>query len=126
MRTPEKTLQQKAADTGWRTLYCSFCGRSQQEVVRLVTGPACAICDTCIDLAHAIVHGGDIDYGKAAGPWFQTQNLVDGATIGDSGPPNETVAKQERAPHLRPASSPVPEVAPKLGDGEHLSIRSDP
>jgi ATP-dependent Clp protease ATP-binding subunit ClpX len=30
------------------TLYCSFCGRSQHEVKKLIAGPAVYICDACI------------------------------------------------------------------------------
>ncbi len=32
-----------------RTLYCSFCGKSQHEVVRLIAGPKVYICDTCVE-----------------------------------------------------------------------------
>jgi hypothetical protein len=33
-----------------KTLYCSFCGKSQHAVRKLVAGPAVFICDECIDL----------------------------------------------------------------------------
>src|SRR5262249_8629317 len=33
-----------------KTLYCSFCGKTQHEVRKLVAGPAVFICDTCIEL----------------------------------------------------------------------------
>ena len=32
-----------------RTLYCSFCGKSQHEVRKLVAGPKVHICDSCVD-----------------------------------------------------------------------------
>lgn len=32
------------------TLYCSFCGKSQHDVRKLVAGPAVFICDECVDL----------------------------------------------------------------------------
>lgn len=38
-----------------RTLYCSFCGKTQHEVRKLVSGPAVFICDECIDLCTDIV-----------------------------------------------------------------------
>jgi len=38
------------------TLYCSFCGKSQHEVAKLVAGPKVLICDECTDLCHGIVH----------------------------------------------------------------------
>jgi ATP-dependent protease Clp ATPase subunit len=31
-----------------RTLYCSFCGKSQYDVTRLVAGPKVYICDECV------------------------------------------------------------------------------
>ena len=36
-------------------LFCSFCGKSQDEVRKLVAGPAAYICDECIDLCKCIV-----------------------------------------------------------------------
>ena len=36
-------------------LCCSFCGRSQHEVRKLVAGPGVFICDECIELSMAIV-----------------------------------------------------------------------
>ena len=37
-------------------LVCSFCGKDQHEVKKLVAGPTVYICDGCIDLAYEIVH----------------------------------------------------------------------
>src|SRR5262249_19471179 len=34
---------------------CSFCGKSQEEVRRLIAGPAAYICDECIDLCNDII-----------------------------------------------------------------------
>ena len=36
-------------------LHCSFCGKSQHQVTKLVAGPGVFICDECVDLAHRIV-----------------------------------------------------------------------
>lgn len=36
-------------------LYCSFCGKRQDEVFFMVAGPTVFICDECVDLCHAIV-----------------------------------------------------------------------
>ena len=35
--------------------YCSFCGKSQHEVRKLVAGPTAYICDECVDLSTDIV-----------------------------------------------------------------------
>jgi hypothetical protein len=37
-------------DTPREVLYCSFCGKSQHEVKKLVAGPDVCICDECVDL----------------------------------------------------------------------------
>jgi len=37
------------------TLYCSFCGKSQHEVKKLIAGPSVFICDECIDLCNEII-----------------------------------------------------------------------
>ncbi|MGE0702196.1 MAG: ClpX C4-type zinc finger protein, partial [Hyphomicrobiaceae bacterium] len=31
------------------TLYCSFCGKSQHEVRKLIAGPTVFICDECVE-----------------------------------------------------------------------------
>jgi ATP-dependent Clp protease ATP-binding subunit ClpX len=38
-----------------KTLYCSFCGKSQHEVKKLIAGPSVFICDECIDLCNDII-----------------------------------------------------------------------
>jgi ATP-dependent Clp protease ATP-binding subunit ClpX len=43
------------SDDPSKTLYCSFCGKSQREVKKLVAGPAVFICDECIGLCSEIV-----------------------------------------------------------------------
>ena len=37
------------------TCYCSFCGKSQHEVPKLIAGPAVFICNECVDLCSEIV-----------------------------------------------------------------------
>jgi len=41
--------------TSEKLLYCSFCGKSQQEVRKLIAGPSVFICDECIELCNDIV-----------------------------------------------------------------------
>jgi len=40
---------------GEKLLYCSFCGKSQNEVKKLIAGPSVFICDECIELCNDIV-----------------------------------------------------------------------
>lgn len=37
------------------TLYCSFCGKSQHEVKKLIAGPTVFICDECVELCNDII-----------------------------------------------------------------------
>ena len=43
------------ANSGDKVLYCSFCGKSQHEVKKLIAGPSVFICDECIDLCTDII-----------------------------------------------------------------------
>ncbi len=38
-----------------KLLYCSFCGKSQHEVKKLIAGPSVFICDECIALCNDII-----------------------------------------------------------------------
>ncbi|WP_297493148.1 ATP-dependent Clp protease ATP-binding subunit ClpX [Acidocella sp.] len=44
----------KSSDTK-NTLYCSFCGKSQHEVRKLIAGPTVFICDECVELCMDII-----------------------------------------------------------------------
>ena len=45
----------KGASSSEKTLYCSFCGKSQHAVKKLIAGPSVFICDECIDLCNDII-----------------------------------------------------------------------
>ena len=53
--------------SGEKLLYCSFCGKSQHEVRKLIAGPSVFICDECIELCNDIISeetkGGDAAKG---------------------------------------------------------------
>ncbi|MEC7865665.1 MAG: ClpX C4-type zinc finger protein, partial [Pseudomonadota bacterium] len=36
-------------------LFCSFCGKNQNEVRKLIAGPSVYICDECVDLCNDII-----------------------------------------------------------------------
>ncbi len=42
-------------NSGEKLLYCSFCGKSQHEVRKLIAGPSVFICDECVDLCTDII-----------------------------------------------------------------------
>jgi ClpX C4-type zinc finger/Glyoxalase superfamily protein len=53
----ERSVSEAARNepTSPKTLYCSFCGKSQHEVRKLIKGPASFICDECVDICTEIV-----------------------------------------------------------------------
>ena len=53
-RSMSNDKQGKGGD-GDRLLYCSFCGKSQHEVRKLIAGPSVFICDECVDLCNDII-----------------------------------------------------------------------
>jgi ATP-dependent Clp protease ATP-binding subunit ClpX len=48
-------MAEKKGSSGEKTLYCSFCGKSQHEVKKLIAGPSVFICDECIELCNDII-----------------------------------------------------------------------
>ena len=44
-----------SGDDGGKLLYCSFCGKSQHEVRKLIAGPTVFICDECVELCMDII-----------------------------------------------------------------------
>ncbi len=71
-----------------KLLYCSFCGKSQHEVRKLIAGPSVFICDECVDLCNDIIteemqdtsDGGDSELPKP----HEINDLLDSYVIGQS------------------------------------------
>src|SRR5450432_918981 len=78
------------ASEGNEQLLCSFCGKSQRQVKKLIAGPGVYICDECIDLCNEI-----IDEELTAPPNFDIENLPKPREIYDV--LNEYVVGQEQA-----------------------------
>jgi ATP-dependent Clp protease ATP-binding subunit ClpX len=58
---------------GGELLKCSFCGKSQKQVKKLIAGPGVYICDECIDLCNEIIEeeladGGDLSFEELLKP----------------------------------------------------------
>ena len=49
-------MAEKKGSSNEKNLYCSFCGKSQHEVKKLVSGPSVFICDECIAQCNDIIH----------------------------------------------------------------------
>lgn len=52
-------LYRAPAEVPKPTLFCSFCGKNQHEVRKLIAGPTSYICDECVDLCFELVHPAD-------------------------------------------------------------------
>ena len=48
-------MMSEHTDNGNQLLYCSFCGKSQHEVRKLIAGPSVYICDECVELCNDII-----------------------------------------------------------------------
>lgn len=52
---------------GNRVLHCSFCGKSQHEVRKLIAGPSVYVCDECVSLCNEIISEGAAENKTAQG-----------------------------------------------------------
>jgi len=60
-------MADKKGSNSEKLLYCSFCGKSQHEVKKLIAGPSVFICDECIDLCNEIIRDEAAGAGTDAG-----------------------------------------------------------
>ena len=83
-------MSDKKTSSGEKLLYCSFCGKSQHEVKKLIAGPSVFICDECIDLCNDIIRDevADVDAVSSAKTDLPTPkeitDLLDQYVIGQS------------------------------------------
>lgn len=61
-----------------KLLYCSFCGKSQHEVKKLIAGPSVFICDECIDLCNDIIRDEQAAEPEAAKDGLPTPQEIAG------------------------------------------------
>ena len=53
-----------SGEGGGKILYCSFCGKSQNDVRKLIAGPSVFICDECVDLCNDIIREEILDQDR--------------------------------------------------------------
>jgi ATP-dependent Clp protease ATP-binding subunit ClpX len=62
-------MAEKKGSSSEKVLYCSFCGKSQHEVKKLIAGPSVFICDECIELCNDIIRDEvPVDAGDSKSP----------------------------------------------------------
>jgi len=76
-------------DSG-KLLYCSFCGKSQHEVRKLIAGPSVFVCDECVELCNDIIREEVEDKGSSLGDSklptpHEINDSLDEYVIGQSG-----------------------------------------
>ena len=59
-------------------LLCSFCGKSQRQVKKLIAGPGVYICDECIDLCNEIISSRAVAEKSASLVGGEPTRLIDG------------------------------------------------
>src|SRR3990167_5111096 len=81
-------MAEKKGSSSEKILYCSFCGKSQHEVKKLIAGPSVFICDECIDLCNEIIRdelpaGADVGGTRSDLPTpTEIKATLDGYVIG--------------------------------------------
>jgi ATP-dependent Clp protease ATP-binding subunit ClpX len=91
-------MADKKGASSEKVLYCSFCGKSQHEVKKLIAGPSVFICDECIELCNDIIRdevpadGGDAKSAKGDLPVpSEIKSILDQYVIGQD-PAKRTLA----------------------------------
>ena len=86
----------KHGEHGSGNLVCSFCGKSQDEVRKLIAGPTVYICDECIDLCNDIiaeecdhVRPGPVQRYVGPVPASDAHPELNGLIVGGDGPAME-------------------------------------
>ncbi|MFL2840359.1 MAG: ATP-dependent Clp protease ATP-binding subunit ClpX [Pseudohongiellaceae bacterium] len=74
-------------DDSSKLLYCSFCGKSQHEVKKLIAGPSVFVCDECVDLCNDIIREEIQDKSEDSGHRHlpspeEIRNILDEYVIG--------------------------------------------
>jgi ATP-dependent Clp protease ATP-binding subunit ClpX len=63
-------------EQGPKILYCSFCGKSQFEVRKLIAGPSVFVCNECVDLCNDIIREEEIPLKSATGSSLPTPKEI--------------------------------------------------
>lgn len=80
-------MAKKSSDSG-TVLHCSFCGKTQHEVRKLIAGPSVFICNECVDLCRDIIREEKTDDSQAdqwrlgVPPPSEIKNVLDEYVIG--------------------------------------------
>lgn len=65
-------FDEQGNDNSTKDLHCSFCGKSQDEVLKLIAGPGVYICNECVHLCNLILEEEDEEVSKENGIGLET------------------------------------------------------
>jgi hypothetical protein len=72
------TAQATGSSLPTKTLYCSYCFKSQHQVKKLISGPAdIFICDECVDLCNQVIAGRPPNLSKPTPQELPTERLLE-------------------------------------------------
>ena len=119
------------ADDNGKLLYCSFCGKSQHEVRKLIAGPSVFICDECVDLCNDIIREevqeaallflDDAPEGQVAGHRDHGQDRQDHRELVADHLRRGADAAEQRVLRVRGPAAQDDPVDPQAADGEDVS-----
>lgn len=108
-------------DDSKNTLYCSFCGKSQHEVRKLIAGPTVFICNECTELCMGIISE---EFPNPANPLFVTPSCTEKLVeLGVT--PAQLLNLQEGQPLSPEMDAEQFITAIKLGIAKYLSFEAD-
>lgn len=90
-------------------LKCSFCGKSQDQVKKLIAGPGVYICDECVELCNEIIDEEEILQGKPVPPIFLTDiaGLMKRRGLSQDVPGQSSAPDREHRKHLENGIKPL-------------------
>ena len=109
------------------TLYCSFCGKSQHEVRKLIAGPTVFICDECVELCMDIIREENksslVKSGDGVPTPMEICEVLDDYVIGQDA--RQEGALGRRAQPLQAAEPRGEQQRRRAGEVEHPADRPD-
>ena len=106
---------------GGDLLKCSFCGKSQKQVKKLIAGPGVYICDECIDLCNEIIEEELAERARSAGTSCPSRwRSASSSTSTWSGRTRPRRRSRSRSTTTTSGSRPSP--AGQRGDGEPVEL----
>lgn len=80
-----------------KTLYCSFCGKSQNEVKKMIAGPSVFICDECVALCLGIIYEGNKELPEDIAKFARSQQRA--AAVNDMTRMAKRLLEEEESRH---------------------------